>query len=271
MNCQPTSRRRAFTLIEIMVAMMIFGMVIAAIYATWALVMRATQVGQDAAARAQRQRVVLRTIEDALMGIQSFQASQNYYWFSVENQGEAFLSFAARLPDTFPRDRKFVGSGLGKDFNSRRVTFSVAAGEGGENNLILRQNPILMDMDQDEQQYPLVLARNVKAFTVECWDTNKSEWISEWENTNSIPPMLRVNLVLGAKNASFGATPEFAAARIFTVPSGMMPAIVQRGGAGGPGGPGGGPGIGPGGISLPIPPGGGAGVNPVSPPNPGVR
>jgi len=236
MNCQPTSRRRAFTLIEIMVAMMIFGMVIAAIYATWALVMRATQVGQDAAARAQRQRVVLRTIEDALMGIQSFQASQNYYWFAVENQGEAFLSFAARLPDTFPRDRKFVGSGLGKDFNSRRVTFSVAAGEGGENNLILRQNPILMDMDQDEQQYPLVLARNVKAFTVECWDTNKSEWISEWENTNSIPPMLRVNLVLGAKTATGGSVPEFAAARIFTVPSVMMPVAVQRGVGGGPGG-----------------------------------
>jgi len=237
MNCQPASRRRAFTLIEIMVAVMVFGMVIAAIYATWALVMRATQVGQDAAAQAQRQRVVLRTVEDALMGIQSFQASQNLYWFAVQNEGEAFLSFASRLPpDTFPRDRKFVGSGLGKDFPSRRVTFSVAAGEGGEKNLILRQNPILMDLDQDEQQYPLVLARNVKTFTVECWDTNKSEWITEWVNTNSIPPMLRVNLVLGGNTAAGAGAPEFAATRIFTVPSIMMPAVVQRGGAGGPGG-----------------------------------
>jgi prepilin-type N-terminal cleavage/methylation domain-containing protein len=256
-------KRRAFTLIEIMVAVMVFGMVIAAIYATWALVMRATQVGQDAAARAQRQRVVLRSIEDALMGIQSFQASQNYYWFRVDNQGESFLSFAARLPESFPRDRKFVGSAFGKDFSSRRVTFSVVAGANGENDLILRQNPILMDMDQDEQQYPLVLAHNVKTFTVECWDTNKSEWLTEWENTNSIPPMLRVNLVLGAKTVTAGTTPEFAAARIFTVPSGMMPAAVQRGGAGGPGGPG----IGPGGINLPTPPGaGGAGGNNLTPP-----
>jgi hypothetical protein len=77
--------------------------------------------------------------------------------------------------------------------------------------------------------------------------------------------------VLGRNTAAGGSAPEFAAARIFTVPSGMMPVAVQRGGAGGPGGPGGGPGIGPGGISLPIPSGGGAGVNPVSPPNPGVR
>ena len=109
MNCQPASRRRAFTLIEIMVAVMVFGMVIAAIYATWALVMRATQVGQDAAAQAQRQRVVLRTVEDALMGIQSFQASQNLYWFAVQNEGEAFLSFASRLPIAYARPPATTG------------------------------------------------------------------------------------------------------------------------------------------------------------------
>lgn len=263
MKLRTSGRRcRAFTLIEIMVAMMVFGMVIAAIYATWALVMRASRVGQAVATQAQRQRVVLRTIEDSLMGIQSFQASQNLYWFSVGEGGGSFLSFVARLPDTFPRDRKFVGSGMGKDFSSRRVTFSLAAGEDGENNLILRQNPILMEMDQDEQQYPLVLARNVKEFGVECWDTNKSKWITEWEYTNTIPPMLRVSVVLGTTTAVGGSGQEFAAARIFTVPSGMMPASVQRGG-GGPGGPGlpGGPGV----PNLMQPPGVPPGGNPRNP------
>src|ERR1035441_9575324 len=79
------SKFSAFTLIEIMVAVMVFSLVIAAIYSTWALIMRASQVGQDAAAQAQRQRVVLRAIGDALMGVESFQASQQYYWFRLEN------------------------------------------------------------------------------------------------------------------------------------------------------------------------------------------
>ena len=253
MKLSRPSRRRAFTLIEIMVAMMVFGLVIAAIYATWALVMRASRVGQAVAAQAQRQRVVLRTIEDSLMGIQSFQASQNYYWFSVGDGGGSFLSFVARLPDSFPRDRKFVGSGQGKDFSSRRVTFSLTAGENGENNLVLRQNPILMELDQDEVQYPLVLAKDVKEFTVECWDTNKSKWITEWEYTNIIPPMVRVNLTLGTTTAAGDHGQEFSAARIFTVPSGMMPAAIQHGNATGPGGPGG-----PGGPQL-QPPGGNPG------------
>ena len=241
MNCQPTSRRRAFTLVEIMVAMMIFSMVIAAIYATWALITRATQVGQDAAAQAQRQRVVLRTIGDALMGIESFQASQNHYWFRLANGDEPYLSFAARLPGTFPRSGKFAGTTPGMDFNSRRVTFSLVTGDNGEKDLILQQTPILMDMDLDEQQVPLVLARNVKVFTIEWWDTNHfdhADWSTKWDDTqtNTIPPMLRVNLVLGGNTAAGSTAPEFAAARIFTVPSSMMPAAVQTGVAGGSGG-----------------------------------
>ena len=231
--------RRAFTLIEIMVAIAIFMMVLAAIYSTWALVTRATMVGQSAAAQAQRERVALRTIEDALMCCQSFQASQQYYSFILQNGNAPVLSFAARLPEIFPRNGKFG------DFNLRRVTFSLESdGEfGGGQNLVLRQNPILMDMNEDEQRTPLILARNVRTFAVECWDTNQFEWVTEWENTNSIPPMIRVGLVMGGNTEKGKDAPEISIVRAFSMPSGMMPAIVQHGtvgGRGGPGAPGGG-------------------------------
>ena len=174
-------------------------------------------------------------VEDALMGVESFQASQNYYWFQLENSGAPVLSFAARLPDTFARNGKFAGTKLGRDFYSRRVTFTLAADANGGNNLILRQTPILMDMDPDALQYPLILARNVKKFSVEWWDFQQREWSSkDWVNTNSIPPVLRVNLVLGADTVAGGTAPDFAAARILTVPSTMMPVAVQRGGGGAP-------------------------------------
>ena len=64
-------RRHAFTLVEIMIAMAIFAMVVAAIYSTWMLILRAARVGQDTAAQAQRQRITLRTIEDSVTCIQS--------------------------------------------------------------------------------------------------------------------------------------------------------------------------------------------------------
>ena len=254
------SRRAAFTLIEIMVAVVVFSMVLASIYATWALVIRATVVGNDAAAQAQRQRVVLRSIGDALMGVQSFQASQNYYWFKLGNGSEPYLSFVARLPDSFPRHNKFVGEMAGPDSNSRRVTFSLAAGADGEKDLILRQSPILTDMDDDEKQNPLVLARNIKEFKIEWWGTNNLNipgWNTDWDDsmTNTIPQMLRVHLVMGANIARGKNAPDFAATHIYTVPSQMMPVVVQRGIGGQFGGQGGGQ------NGLTIPP-------PVNPGNP---
>ena len=94
-------------------------------------------------------------------------------------------------------------------------------------------------MDEDEQKYPLILARNVKTFIIECWDTNKYDWVDEWDDTNSIPPMLRVGLVLGGNTALGDAAPDYSVVRAFAMPSSMMPTIVQMG-VGGGGNPGGG-------------------------------
>jgi hypothetical protein len=180
------------------------------------------------------------------MCIQSFQASQKYYSFNVLGGDAPVLSFASRVPDIFPRNGKFG------EFNLRRLTYSLETDAGGTKNLVLRQNPILMDMDADEQSDPLILAHNVKTFLVECWDTNQLDWVTEWDNTNAIPPMLRVSLVFGGTAAAGGAVPDTSVVRAFSIPSEEMPSIVQNGIPGGqnPGGfnlapPGGAPGRGP--------------------------
>ena len=126
MKPDKNQRCRAFTLIEIMVAIAIFGMIVAAIYSTWVLILKSSRVGQEAAAQIQRQRIAVRTIEDSLTCIQSFQASMKYYYFVVQNGGQPMLSFAARVPAIFPRNGRFG------DFNLRRLTFTVEAGPDSE-------------------------------------------------------------------------------------------------------------------------------------------
>jgi prepilin-type N-terminal cleavage/methylation domain-containing protein len=220
---------RAFTLIEIMVAIAIFSIVIAAIYSTWTLILRASQVGQNTAAQAQRQRIALRTIEDSLTCIQSFQASMKYYGFIIQNGDQPVLSFTARLPDNFPRGRKFFNPDSGLDFSLRRLTFTLEPGPNGEKNLVLRQSPVLMDMDPDELQTPLVLARDAKKFTVECWDTKAMDWVDEWDATNSIPPMVRISLATGGNADARNAAPGFAITRVIAIPSVTLPSVLQTG------------------------------------------
>jgi len=252
----------AFTLVEIMVAIAIFSMMVAAIYSTWILILRASKTGLEAAAQVQRERITVRTIEDSLNCIQSFQASQRLYYFIVQKGDHPMLTFAARTPEIFPRNRRFG------DFYLRRLTFTVET-----NALVLRQNPILMDpnQDQDEQSNPLVLAYDVKDFVVESWNTNTLKWDDEWLNTNYIPPMVRINLVLGS-SADPGSAAVLAVTRLIALPSVTMPTVVQMptGGEGGGGPslnvPGGGRPSVPGGPSGPRGPSGGK--NPYNQNNP---
>jgi hypothetical protein len=186
-------------------------------------ILRATTVSREATAQAQRRRMAVWTIEDALTCIQSFQASRHYYTFIVQNGAEPLLSFTARLPDDFPRNGEFG------DFNLRRVTFTVESGPNSEKDLVLRQNPILMDMNQDEQDHPLVLARNVKSFTCECWDPSAIDWTKKWLDTNQIPAMVRFTLVLGGKKDDvYGDTgPQLAVTRVVAIPSSTVPLDAQ--------------------------------------------
>ena len=80
-----------------------------------------------------------------------------------------------------------------------------------------------------------MLARNLKKFTVECWDPKQLDWVTEWNNTNDIPRMIRVGLVLGGNTDGGAGAPEFSVVRSFAVPSAMMPVGVQRGGGAGGG------------------------------------
>ena len=182
--------RSGFTLIEILIAIGIFSLVIAAIYACWSAVLRSSKVGLDAAARAQRSRMALETIEEALTFAKMHTANADLYWFEGNSGTDAKLSFVAELPkNSFPRGGKFG------DMTLRRVEFSLQQGENYSVQLVLRQAPLLMDYDVDEKNHPLVLARNVEDMKVGFWDPRQQDWIDTWTDTNQMPALVRVSLI----------------------------------------------------------------------------
>lgn len=211
---RPRRRSPAFTLVEIMVAIAILAMVVAAIYSTWTAILRASKVGLDAAAAAQRERVALRIMQDALASARLFSANWRWYYFAAENGDEATLSFVSHLPQWFPRAGKFG------DYAVRRVTFSLEDGPDSQRQLVLRQAPLLMDFDQDEQEHPLVLVTNVKKLGFEFWDERRNDWFDDWQNTNTIPRLVRITLDLGSSSAyrsSWSRPPDEEVIRVVSV------------------------------------------------------
>jgi type II secretory pathway pseudopilin PulG len=198
------ARRRkglAFTIIEVILAIGIFMLIITAIYSIWNSILRASQAARTAADSAQRARVSMRAMQDALTTAQMFNANmppqtpEAYYSFIADMSGDyGALSFVAHLPATFP------GVGRYGDQIVRRVTFMVRPGKDG-NELWVEQSPMLQSMDKDFEPYSLMLAKDVTLFGFEFWGINpktgKWEWLEEWNSTNSLPALVHVGLGLG--------------------------------------------------------------------------
>jgi type II secretory pathway component PulJ len=156
-------------LLEVMLAIAIFAGVLTAIYATWTSILRSSQVAQTAAAEVQRSRMAARALQEALLGAQAAVAqasrvarqNESYYSFLASGDPEEpYLSFVARLPESYPRGGRFGPMKI------RRLTFNLERDAMGENLLVLRQTPLLFEPDVDEEENPLVLARNVQEFAL---------------------------------------------------------------------------------------------------------
>ena len=237
---RPPRACAAFSLIEIIVALASLGMVVTGIYSSWIAIARGARIGLASAVEVQRSRMALRTLEDALITTCSFSVDLPYYSFDAGNGNEASLSFVSRLSESFPRSGKFG------DFVVRRCTFAVESGPNSSKQLVLRQRPLLMDWDKDEMQHPIVLARNVKEFSLGFWDEKRLEWVEEWNDarTNQIPPLIRVTLKLTTGDASSSQVNEItrviapAAVTVQSVWQSPAQLPSRAGGAGLPGAPG---------------------------------
>jgi type II secretion system protein J len=242
-GCRKGARRAAFTLVEVLIAIGLLSLVVAAFYSCWMAVLRGARVGMQAAKAVQRSRIAVRVLEDSIASAQAFIAvppQPNYYGFVAENGNDATLSFVARLSKSFPRSGKFG------DLDVRRVTFSVESGPTSGRQLVLRQRPLVMELDKDEKEHPLVLAKNVREFAVELWDARMGDWVDEWKQTNDIPRLVKVTLKLADDEHSSLALQEvvrvIGVAAIPVAPVWRTPR-PQPGPPGGPGGLPGQPGI----------------------------
>ncbi|MGD1083686.1 MAG: prepilin-type N-terminal cleavage/methylation domain-containing protein [Verrucomicrobiota bacterium] len=191
-------RSRAFTLLEILIAITVFSVVMMGMMATWKCIISGTQTGQAAAAAAQRARISIKTIEDALNNTEVSLLNIQFYSFVADTTSQknfASLSVSARLPASF------LDSGYFGDNVMRRVTFDVEKDDQGRQNLVMTQWPILA---VPSPQYPpksITLAKDLVFFGLEFWSPTEGDWLTEFTKTNEIPPMIRITLGVGRTSA----------------------------------------------------------------------
>lgn len=204
---------RAFTLLEVIISMAVFTLIMISVIGCWRCIISGKLAGEGAAKAAQQARIGIKTVEDALTCTEISAMNIQYYAF-ISDTSEKFasLSVAARLPSAF------LGSGYFGDQVMRRVSFEVKTGSDGTNDLVMTQTQLLAAPDPDNTPYSITLARDVTVFMLEFWSQQDGDWVVSWDQTNALPPAVRVTLGVG-HSADHPDVPYDYTVRTITIPS----------------------------------------------------
>jgi prepilin-type N-terminal cleavage/methylation domain-containing protein len=197
LGIRPSLSARAFTILEVLVALFIFSMVLTSLYATWRLVLQSNAVGLKLAADAQRARLAMQTVEEAIGSAVRFNSNTNYD-FEVDTSGTfaEVRNLAAHLSDSFPGGGYFEGERV------RKIRFAVENGPDGTPALFMKQVSLLADERDESAGFPVLLAKEITLFTLEFWDSRKHEFMPEWRTPKQLPQLVRITLGFGVRKSA---------------------------------------------------------------------
>lgn len=200
MKSEMKIKKAAFTLVETIVAVAILSLVLTSVYGVFFSVLNTTKKGAEAAVDVQRQRIALKTIEDALSGLVYYEQNQAIYGFmaNTEDYDYPSISFVSRVPPDFLGNKDFGSERL------RRITFQVEDDEDFGRSLVMYQYSTLQPIDPLEIEDPSrwVLGQDLDTFLMVFWSTINGEWVYEWTETNSIPTRIKFEMAYARADGS---------------------------------------------------------------------
>src|SRR5206468_11288917 len=104
------------------------------------------------------------------------------------------------------------------DLHVHRVTVASKTGPEASRQIVIRHQPLLMDLDKDETEHPLILAKYASEFQKEFWDQRANDWVDEWKQTNQLPKLVKFSLKL-ADNAYQARQAQQEIVRIVSLPA----------------------------------------------------
>ena len=148
-----TRQRAGFTLPEVLTALAILAMVMGVVYSSWSALTTATTTSTAAVEGAQRERMALTAVSDALASVVWYE-SQTESSLELEQEGEfSRLKVIARVPPGFWGDRELAGHSL------RRIEFYCEENDAGDRQLIMTQQPVLASTNTTTAHRTILLPR----------------------------------------------------------------------------------------------------------------
>jgi general secretion pathway protein J len=178
-------RRSGFTLIEILIAVAILSVVLAALYSTFFLSQRAVAVVDDSLIRLQESR--------GLVDILKREIESSCCWDRL-GQGDKYTVFLLEDRDYYGRQasRLSFSAFSSLQHGLARLDYSVEEDKG---KMILKKS-IVSAFREPEDIKRIELIEDIESFTVEA--RYKNAWVKTWDSelNNAVPDEIRISLVM---------------------------------------------------------------------------
>ena len=178
-----SGNRRGFTLVEVLLALSIFTLVTSMAAAAFWTVTKAWNRGNEMLEQLHYGDHAMEQLVSALRGAAWFSSKPSAFGFQMEagkavwtTSGTAFLP-----PDSHFRN------GL------HRMSVSIDTAQG-ERGLVVRAWPHLAEEDGERAADAWLVCPEADDFSCEWYDFDSSSWSQDWEETNSLPKLVRVTL-----------------------------------------------------------------------------
>ncbi|MBU0676507.1 MAG: prepilin-type N-terminal cleavage/methylation domain-containing protein [Verrucomicrobia bacterium] len=188
-----TSNRKAFTLIELLIALAILVFAFSIIWSTFTGVLDAWNRGRDLTDELHHGDFVMEQIVSALRSAAFFDSRPDKYGFRLNSRTAGrypgdLISWVTSGSAFMPMDTPFA-RGI------HRVVVTIEDNSEGDPAVAVRAYPFLADED-DEDGEPWFISTQVKGLDCRVYNSEDEVWEDEWEDTNSVPSLVQITLYM---------------------------------------------------------------------------
>ena len=183
-------RGEGFTLIEMLVAVVILTTAFTIIWTTFSVSLDGWRRGQLALDRIHHGDFVMEQVVSALRSAAYFNTRPDKYGFWLEDHGEDDEVSWVTSGSAFMKPEDPLARGL------HRLWIGIEPNADGDASFAVRAYPhFAKDMEPDDVD-PLIISSRVKGLDCKVWNNETEDWDDEWEDTNTVPPLVQVKLIL---------------------------------------------------------------------------
>ena len=186
--------RAGFTLIELLVALVIFSLAAAMAAGTFWSVMKAWNRGGELLEQLHYGEFAMEQLVTALRGAAWFPTTPAAFGFWLDERGGTSRS-AANKVSWVTSGTAFLPPDSPLQNGLHRLSVTVE-GSREERGLVVRAWPHVSEDVGESDVEGWLVAPGVEGFSCEWYDFDTDDWTQKWEETNSLPKLLRVTLTM---------------------------------------------------------------------------